>query len=152
MDLFLSTVDTKKFDFLFLCETWLVEYENPYLNKTFNCIVVPATREAKLGRFKGGIVCLYRKSYQIEIIFSETYGLFILAHSLDIILGCMYLPPESPESSFLQLHDVYTSITTEYHFPLFIGGDLNTRVGLGNQSSEECFEGTQLTNERRSVD
>lgn len=139
------------FDFLFLSETWLTSFQNTSLFD-YNCICIPATKTKAMGRYKGGIICFYKKCYEVFQILSDEFSLFFSVKPLELVLGVIYLPPNSTEALFAQIQKSIYDITCDFSCPVYVGGDMNSRIGLDNQSTEEYFEGTLLSNMRDSVE
>lgn len=153
LDLLLSSPDFFDYDFIFLSETWIVDFKlSSNLNNHYDLFTVDATREGTIGRFKGGLIYLFRKNYSVNLINSNVSWLFVYVKELDLVFGQIYFPPRTPLSTFHDLQNVMEEIGGSYPSKLIIGGDTNARIGLLNQGDEEWFEGTNCYAERLSMD
>ncbi|XP_063408891.1 uncharacterized protein LOC134692369 [Mytilus trossulus] len=96
----------------------------------------------KIKKASGGIVVIYRKSLEKELNFYNTESQFvlwfklsksILSLNLDVIFGCVYVPPENSKYStieaFEELENELNILTNTENSYIALVGDFNSKTG-----------------------
>lgn len=123
-------------------------------------IFTAATRGDGRGRPKGGLLILFNaRLYKVETLFKNDSIIFISVSVRKFysrfIIGLTYFNPSSSINEELEMLN-NTLITINQNFvntPIFIGGDMNSRVGDLNQLDRDIILfNNNLTNIRSSCD
>lgn len=122
-------------DILCLYETWIVEW-GPRFNAFSNSMDIyniPAVREARKGRAKGGVTIVLDKSYyssQLIMIESNFMVIKVQANGFFFLLVVVYAPPSIDFPSFLSNFNLKLSVLRDsfVNYPVIVGGDFNCRV------------------------
>lgn len=141
------------FDFVLIQETWcdnetdLRQLEGKLTG--FKCYTESATRVSKFGRASGGLAVYFKKEYdnfvkRLDAGFKHGITLEIQtvlngaqAQLTNLILVCVYLPPENSTSYGIETNGVEVLkdklVDLKSRFPdhmLGVAGDLNARIGV----------------------
>lgn len=152
-------------DILGLSETWLltpISLSVPVSFRDYLNITVEAKKInlSDPGHASGGLALFYHNSLQAEIISSSDY--WILARFKrqsppealeNLIVGLVYLKPSLTSQELDTIIPAFQMVLEEIEdsgidAPLYIGGDMNARIGPDGPYPEELFEGTVLTSDR----
>ncbi len=143
---------------MFLCETWHInDFENVVL-PNFNFLSSNATKEKPRGRASGGMLLFFNKNVytSAEILDISSSWIIVMMHSkkTKFILACVYFKPDFELTYLLEsLATVLQEAFVKFpDTPIYVGGDMNARLGNLGAVPPEIVEFSNLYDVRESLD
>lgn len=104
-----------KYDFMFLQETWL-EKNCTDLFLDYKVESINAVRTHRVGRASGGLLLLYKSKFNLQVIASSRYWIFVLAESMGFkfVLGAVYFNEGLTEERDAEFQDILQLLEEQY--------------------------------------
>lgn len=138
-----------------IVETWH-ERDLKIAYKDYQIIDAKAHRTSHRGRASSGIIIFVKRKFKVKIIEINCYWIIVkleLNHVFSVVLGAVYLPPDSLGDCFGELSNkLQEAVLGSGADHIILMGDFNARLASMCWMTPELLEGSCLSACRRSFD